>query len=174
MFEPEFAVVFLRYTGGVLGTTEILFEFKKRGIGLSERLGMGFSCNGNNVAYVAGSSAPLKTYGLKKEDFSGVLPKAYPYMLFKGIGSYGWPQGPPQDPLLPRKIKEFKKLAKHLGGVLFMSRFQSTTIHLLGGCIATQNSSLGVAILLDKFSIPIFLLLILNLKILLSYLMLLL
>eukprot|EP01018_Ginkgo_biloba_P020085 Gb_39397 [translate_table: standard] len=211
---------FVVLSGGVLGTAEILFQSKKRGLGLSKRLGMGFSCNGNNVAYVAGSSAPLKSYGLKKEDFvniaktdrpgptistsytsslgftiqSGVLPKAYPYMLFKGIGSYGWPQGycllhgiidkfkhraktsdcqamilnmigfdnsdgkitlddgtdriqfiPPQDPLLPRKIKAFQKLAKRLGGVLFMSRFRSTTVHLLGGCIAAQNSSLGVA-----------------------------
>eukprot|EP01018_Ginkgo_biloba_P006798 Gb_22516 [translate_table: standard] len=122
-------------SGGVLGTAEILFQSKKRGLGLSERLGMGFSCNGNNVAYVAGSSMPLKTYGLKKEDFvniaktdrlgptistsytsslgftmqSGVLPKAYPYMLFKGIGSYGWPQG---YWLLHGIIDKFKHLAK--------------------------------------------------------------
>eukprot|EP01018_Ginkgo_biloba_P025695 Gb_31088 [translate_table: standard] len=160
-------------SGGVLGTAEILFQSKKRGLGLSERLGMGFSCNGNNVAYVAGSSAPLKTYGLKKEDFvniaktdrpgptismlytsslgftiqSGVLLKAYPYMLFKGIGSYGWPQGdgkitlddgtdriqfsPPKDSLLPRKIKAFQKLAKHLGGVLFMSRVDMLLLNVV-------------------------------------------
>eukprot|EP01018_Ginkgo_biloba_P009406 Gb_33821 [translate_table: standard] len=121
--------------GRVLDTTEILFQSKKRGLRLSERLGMGFSCNGNNVAYVARSSAPLKTYGLKKEDFvniaktdrpgptistsytsslgfiiqNGVLPKAYPYMLFTGIGSYGWPQG---YWLLHGVIDKFKHLAK--------------------------------------------------------------
>eukprot|EP01018_Ginkgo_biloba_P027398 Gb_38445 [translate_table: standard] len=120
---------------GVLGTAKILFQSKKRGLGLSQRLGMGFSYNGNNVAYVAGSSAPLKTYGLKKEDFiniaktdcprptistsytsslgftiqSGVLPKEYPYMLFKGIGNYGWPQG---YWLLHGIIDKFTHLAK--------------------------------------------------------------
>ncbi|KAH9307741.1 hypothetical protein KI387_035652, partial [Taxus chinensis] len=210
---------FVVLSAGVLGTTEILFQSRKRGLGLSETLGLGLSCNGNNVAYVAGSTAQLNGYGLNKEELpniakahrpgptittsytsslgftiqSGVLPAAYPYLLFKGLGSYGWPQGywflhgiidkfkhlaktsdsqamilnmmgfdngdgkisldnktdriqfcPPQDPLLPHKTKAFQKLANRLGGILFMSRFRSTSVHLLGGCNAAQDPSTGV------------------------------
>ena len=43
-----------------------------RGLKLSERLGSGFSCNGNNVAYVAGSPAPLSAYGLDSSQFSKI------------------------------------------------------------------------------------------------------
>jgi hypothetical protein len=51
---------------------------------------------------------------------------------------------PPQDPLLPRKIIAFQKLTKKLGGILFMSRYRSTAVHLLGGCNASSDSSGGV------------------------------
>ncbi|KAJ4705296.1 Long-chain-alcohol oxidase FAO4B [Melia azedarach] len=210
---------FVILSAGVLGTTEILFQSQMRGLKLSEVLGSGFSCNGNNVAYLAGSPAPLNSYGLKGKEIpekpfqvrpgpaisssytsslgftiqSAVLPTAYPYMLFKGITTYGWPTGywfchgiidklmhfigykscqamvlnamgydesngkimfekstnkicfsPPQDPLLPRKIEAFQKLTKKLGGILFMSRYRSTSVHLLGGCNASSDPSHGV------------------------------
>jgi len=51
---------------------------------------------------------------------------------------------PPQDLLLPRKIMAFQKLTKKLGGILFMSRYRSTAVHLLGGCNASSDSSGGV------------------------------
>lgn len=38
-----------------------------RGLKVSELLGCGFSCNGNAVAYLAGSPAPLSAYGLSRE-----------------------------------------------------------------------------------------------------------
>lgn len=124
---------------------------------------------------------------------SAVLPRAYPYLLFKGISTYGWPtcywflhgvidklkhmmglkasQGmvlnlmgyddgdgritldndtdkimftPPHDPLLPRKIQAIQKISKRLGGILFISRYRSTSVHLLGGCNAASESSQGV------------------------------
>eukprot|EP01018_Ginkgo_biloba_P009407 Gb_33822 [translate_table: standard] len=154
MFESEFVVVFLRYTGGVLGTAEILFQSKKRGLGLSKRLGMGFSYNGNDVAYVAGSSAPLKIYELKKEDFVNIAKTDRPgptistsytsslgftiqWSASEGISLYVVQRN--------RHLWMASGLAKCLGGVIFMSRFRSTTVNLLGGCIAAQNSSLGVA-----------------------------
>lgn len=43
-----------------------------RGLKLSEKLGSGFSCNGNNVAYLAGSAAPLGAYGLDSKQFSKI------------------------------------------------------------------------------------------------------
>ncbi|KAK1562451.1 hypothetical protein Q3G72_012158 [Acer saccharum] len=46
------------------GSTEILFQSQMRGLRLSETLGSGVSCNGNTVAYLAGSPAPLNAYGL--------------------------------------------------------------------------------------------------------------
>ncbi|XP_050227477.2 uncharacterized protein LOC126677073 isoform X2 [Mercurialis annua] len=210
---------FVILSAGVFGTTEILFQSKTRGLTLSEALGFGFSCNGNTVAYLAGSAAPLNGYGLGRKQISkipfherpgpsisssysssmgftiqtAVLPTAYPYLLFKGIMTYGWPIGfwffhgiidklkhliglktsqsivlnamgydesdgritfdeatnkisfsPPCDPLLPRKIEVFQKLTRKLGGVLFMSRYRSTSVHLLGGCNASSDSSDGV------------------------------
>ncbi|KAF8397919.1 hypothetical protein HHK36_016844 [Tetracentron sinense] len=210
---------FVILSAGVFGTTEILFHSQKRGLKLSEKLGFGFSCNGNTVAYLAGSPAPLSAYGLDKKQFSkipfqdrpgpsisssytsslgftiqsAVLPTAYPYLLFKGIATYGWPTGfwflhgiidklkhmvglkssqamvlnamgydegdgkitlendtnkicfsPPHDPLLPRKIIAFQKLTKRLGGILFMSRSRSTSVHLLGGCNAAPDPLHGV------------------------------
>ncbi|XP_011004208.1 PREDICTED: uncharacterized protein LOC105110751 isoform X2 [Populus euphratica] len=206
-------------SAGVLGTTEILFRSQMRGLRLSDTLGSGFSCNGNNLAYVAGSPAPLNGYGLNRKQLSetpfqdrpgpsisssytsslgftiqsAILPRAYPYLLFEGITTYTWPTGyqffhgivdrlkhfiglnlsqsiilnamgydesngkimlekdtdkicfhPPQDPLLPRKIMAFQKLTKKLGGILFMSRYRSTAVHLLGGCNASSDSSGGV------------------------------
>ncbi|KAL4182619.1 hypothetical protein AMTRI_Chr11g151100 [Amborella trichopoda] len=210
---------FVILSAGVFGTTKILFQSQRRGLRASEKLGCGFSGNGNNVAYVAGSRAPLNAYGLRKNQLpnislqdrpgpaisssytsslgftvqTGVLPTAYSYLIFKGIVSYGWPPGywllhglidkvnhlislkanqavilntmgfdlsngkitldektgeisftPPEDPLLSRKIQTFQRLAERLGGVLFMSRFRSTSVHLLGGCIAAVDSSSGV------------------------------
>ncbi|KAK1275612.1 Long-chain-alcohol oxidase FAO1 [Acorus gramineus] len=51
---------------------------------------------------------------------------------------------PSNDPLLPRKIGAFQKLTKRLGGILFMSRYRSTSVQLLGGCNSGSNPSLGV------------------------------
>ncbi|XP_057505723.1 uncharacterized protein LOC130789017 [Actinidia eriantha] len=210
---------FVILSAGVFGTAGILFQSQLRGLKLSERLGSGFSCNGNTVAYLAGSPAPLNAYGLDKNTFSktpfeerpgpsisssytsslgftiqsAVLPVAYPYLLFKGITTYGWPPGfwflhgvidkmkhmlgarasnamilnamgfdesdgkitfekdanticfrPPHDRLLPRKLEAFQKLTKKLGGILFMSRYRSTSVHLLGGCNASPDPSCGV------------------------------
>ncbi|CAK9167617.1 unnamed protein product [Ilex paraguariensis] len=209
---------FVILSAGVFGTSNILFRSQMRGLKISERLGSGLSCNGNTVAYLAGSSAPLNAFGLNSKQFSkipfqerpgpaisssytsslgftiqsAVLPTAYPYLLFKGIASYGWPPGywlfhgiidnlkhalgskrqamvlnamgyddsdgkiifdkntsnigfqPPHDPLLPRKIDTFQKLTKKLGGILFMSRHRSTSVHLLGGCNASSDPSRGV------------------------------
>ncbi|KAH0464804.1 hypothetical protein IEQ34_004907 [Dendrobium chrysotoxum] len=205
---------------GVLGTTEILLKSQRRGLGLSDRLGLGISCNGNNVAYVTRSKAPLHAYGLNKKQFSevafhnrpgpaisasftsssgftiqsGVLPTSYPYLFFKGIATYGWPTCywflhglidklkcsimgleashdmilnvmgydacdgritfdddaekvriiPPNDPLLPKKILALQNITRKLGGILFMSCYRSTSVHLLGGCNAASNASLGV------------------------------
>ncbi|XP_057777962.1 uncharacterized protein LOC130996680 [Salvia miltiorrhiza] len=206
-------------SAGVFGTAKILFQSRLRGLSTSEKLGSGLSCNGNNVAYLAGSSAPLNALGLKETQFSGlpfqerpgpsisssytsslgftiqsaVIPTAYPRFLFKGITTYRWRSSnrflhdminilkhvvglkrgeemvlnamgyddssgeltfdkdsnrirfqPPHDPLLPRKIEAFQKLARKLGGMLFMSRYRSTSVHLLGGCIASSDASSGV------------------------------
>ncbi|KAG0489690.1 hypothetical protein HPP92_006553 [Vanilla planifolia] len=211
---------FVILSAGVLGTSEILFQSQRRGLALSERLGFGLSCNGNNVAYAATSRAPLNAYGLNKKQFSeapiesrpgpaisasftssngftiqsAVLPTSYPYLLFKGIVTYGWPSPysllhclinivkfyimgpnacqamalnvmghdacdgritfdeetekirltPPQDPLLPKKILALQNITRKLGGILFMSKYRSTSVHLLGGCNAAPNASLGV------------------------------
>ncbi|KAL3642697.1 hypothetical protein CASFOL_013512 [Castilleja foliolosa] len=51
---------------------------------------------------------------------------------------------PPHDRLLPRKVEALRKLAKKLGGVLFVPRLRSTSVHLLGGCVASQDLSSGV------------------------------
>ncbi|XVF55761.1 hypothetical protein PTKIN_Ptkin06aG0063200 [Pterospermum kingtungense] len=210
---------FVVLSAGVFGTTSILFKSQMRGLKLSEALGSGFSCNGNNVAYLARSTAPLNAYGLDKRKLSNtpiqarpgpsisssyssslgftiqsaVLPTAYPYLLFKGITTFGWPTGywffhgiidklkhligskssqamvliamghdksdgkiilekgtdricfsPPHDPLLQRKVEAFQKITKKLGGVLFMSKYRSTSVHLLGGCNASSDLSDGV------------------------------
>ncbi|KAK9127825.1 hypothetical protein Syun_016622 [Stephania yunnanensis] len=210
---------FVIISGGVLGTAEILFKSRSRGLNVSESLGHGFSCNGNNVAYVDGSPAPLNAFGLDKTQFSkipyqarpgpsisssytsslgfsiqtAVVPVSFPKLLFKGIWTYGWPteswfshsiidrleqvfshknsQGmvlntvgfdenngritfdgdteqisfaPPQDPLLARKIQAFQKVSKRLGGSLFMSKYRSTSVHLLGGCSVAADHTNGV------------------------------
>ncbi|XP_073044275.1 uncharacterized protein [Primulina eburnea] len=205
-------------SGGVFGTAKILSQSQMRGLSVSQKLGFGLSCNGNNVAYLVGTSAPVNASGLNKQQFSGipfherpgpsisssytsslgitiqsaVIPAAYPRLLIKGI-MYKWQSGgwllheiiesikhlmgskrsqemalngmgyddsngrltfekstckirfqPPHDPLLPRKIEAFQKLAKRLGGTLFISRYRSTSVHHLGGCIASSNVSSGV------------------------------
>ncbi|XP_070665018.1 uncharacterized protein [Malus domestica] len=210
---------FVILSAGVFGTTKILYQSRMRGLKLSEALGSGFSCNGNTVAYLAGSPAPLNGYGLDRKQMfktpfeerpgpsisasytsslgftiqSAVLPTSYPYLLFKGITTYGWPTGywflhgiidkikhiigckatqaivlialgydesdgkitlekgtnkicftPPHDSLLPRKITAFQKLTKKLGGILFMSKYRSASVHLLGGCNASSDPSHGV------------------------------
>lgn len=43
-----------------------------RGLKLSSTLGSGISCNGNNVAYLARSPAPLNASGLDRKNFSKV------------------------------------------------------------------------------------------------------
>ncbi|KAJ8639856.1 hypothetical protein MRB53_016550 [Persea americana] len=210
---------FVVLSAGVLGTTQILFQSERRGLQISDRLGMGFSTNGNNFAYLAGSSLPLNGQGLSKEQFSnipfqnrpgpsvsssfisslgftiesGVIPKAYPQLLLKGVFTYGWPSqywflhamidkikqmmgvkstegmllslmgydegngtitldkatgkirfSAPDDPLLPRKMKAIQRITKRLGGIFFMSRYQSTSFHLLGGCNVASDFSHGV------------------------------
>ncbi|KDP37333.1 hypothetical protein JCGZ_06787 [Jatropha curcas] len=204
---------------GVFGTVKILFQSQMRGLRLPKTLGSGFSCNGNSVAYLARSAAPLSGHGLNRKQISklpfqerpgpsistsytsssgftiqsAVIPSAYPNLLFKEILTYGWPTGywffhgifdklkymidfksteaivlnamgydegdgnimldkntnkicfsPPYDPLLPRKIETFQKLTKKLGGILFMTKYRSTAVHLLGGCNASLDSSTGV------------------------------
>ncbi|XP_028119124.1 uncharacterized protein LOC114316627 [Camellia sinensis] len=63
---------FVILSSGVFGTTEILFQSQMRGQKLSERLGSDFSCNGNTVAYLAGSPAPLGAYALDKKQFTKI------------------------------------------------------------------------------------------------------
>ncbi|RZC90861.1 hypothetical protein C5167_028692, partial [Papaver somniferum] len=198
---------------------KILFQSARRGLRVSDQLGCGFSCNGNNVGFLIGGPAPLNAHGLEKQQFSktpfqnrhgpsisasytsslgftiqsAVLPAAFPSLLFKGITTYGWPIGcwflhglidklkrmmrvqdsqamvlnvmghddsdgritleentnkicfsPPRDPILNRKIQAFQKLTKRLGGILFISRYRSTSVHLLGGCNASSDPSKGV------------------------------
>ncbi|XP_058087470.1 uncharacterized protein LOC131234549 [Magnolia sinica] len=133
----------------------------------------------------------IKTFGCFVQ--SAVLPTSYPYLLFKGISTYGWPTcywflhgvidklkymvglkasqamvfnlmghdtsdgritldkstdricfTPPHDPLLPCKIQALQKLTKRIGGILFMSRYRSTSVHLLGGCNVASDPSHGV------------------------------
>lgn len=90
-----------------------------RGLKLSEAFGSGFSFNGNTVAYLTGNPAPLNAYGLDAKQLpkkifqeqrgpaisssytsslgftiqSAVRPTAYPFLLFKGITTYGWSNG---------------------------------------------------------------------------------
>ncbi|WOG89520.1 hypothetical protein DCAR_0208758 [Daucus carota subsp. sativus] len=210
---------FVVLSAGVFGTNKILFQSQQRGLKLSSMLGSGISCNGNNVAYLARSSAPLNASGLDRKNFSelpfqerpgpaisssytnslgftiqsAVLPTPYIYMLFKGFTSYSWPGGygiihevldklmvsfgmkksqgmvlnvmgydesdgkitferdtnkiyfqAPKDTLLPRKIKALQKLSEKLGGLLYMSKYRSTSVHLLGGCNAASDPSHGV------------------------------
>ncbi|KAL7096577.1 hypothetical protein ACP275_10G087000 [Erythranthe tilingii] len=209
-------------SAGVFGTAKILFQSRLRGLSVSEKLGSGLSCNGNNVAYLDRSAAPLNAFGLNKNQFSNipfrerpgpsisssytsslgftiqsaVIPTAYPCFIFKGITTYKWQYRnslllldiidrlkhfttgskhnqsamvlnamgydesngkltfekntnkitflPPHDPLLPKKIEAFQKIAKKIGGTLFMSRYRSTSVHLLGGCIVSTDVSSGV------------------------------
>ncbi|CAM8968767.1 unnamed protein product [Rhodiola kirilowii] len=218
--ETEYVTAdFVILSAGVFGTTEILFQSRKRGLQLSGKLGCGFSCNGNAVAYVAGSPAPLNSVGLERKQFSdipfeerpgpsitssytsakgftiqsAVVPTAYTSLLFKGIATYGWPNGywfwhglidkiksvlgakagnamvlcamgyddsegkitldqatdklqftAAHDCLFPRVTEAFQKIAAKLGGILFMSRYRSTAVHLLGGCNVSSSSSDGV------------------------------
>ena len=55
-----------------MGTTRILFQSERRGLKLSDRLGFGFSTNGNNFAYLAGSSEPLSGVGVAEKEFSKI------------------------------------------------------------------------------------------------------
>ncbi|MFQ6669611.1 hypothetical protein Gotur_034786 [Gossypium turneri] len=118
-----------------------------RGLKISRALGSGFSCNGNTVAYLCGSNGPLNGYGLDKKQLSkipiqarpgpsisssyssslgltiqtAVLPTAYPYLLFKGITTFGWPTG-----------------------YWFFHGIIDKLKHLIGGCNASSDSSDGV------------------------------
>ncbi|KAL6005322.1 hypothetical protein ACLOJK_005887 [Asimina triloba] len=210
---------FVVLSAGVLGTAEIMFQSERRGLRLSKRLGFGFSNNGNNVAYVTGSPAPVNAVGMNENRLSAipfqdrpgpsissaytsslgytiqtaVIPSAYPHLAFKGFATYGWPSGfgfldgvfdsfksvfgvkgsnavslnlmgvddadgritfdestgkiyfkAAHDPLLPKKIQSVQKLSKRIGGIMYMSRYRSTSVHLLGGCVAAADPSQGV------------------------------
>ncbi|XP_040373128.1 uncharacterized protein LOC112193739 isoform X2 [Rosa chinensis] len=134
---------FVILSAGVFGTTEILFQSQMRGLKLSEALGSGFSCNGNTVAYLAGTPAPINGYGLdRKQVFTTPFEeRPGPSISSSFTSSLGFTI---QDPLLPRKIKAFQKLTKKLGGLLFMSKYRSTAVHLLGGCNVSSDPSGGV------------------------------
>nr|XP_027067681.1 uncharacterized protein LOC113693325 [Coffea arabica] len=221
VFLNEFECIasdFVVLSAGVFGTTKVLFQSQMRGLILSKKLGCGLSCNGNNVAYLSRSRAPLNACGLDRKKLpevpfeerpgpsitssyisslgftiqSAVIPIAFPWLLFKGITTYGWPIGynildsivhkvkhlfgqpsqdmvlnvigydngdgkltfrkdtneicfqPPSDPLLARKIEALQRITKKLGGILFMSRYRSTSVHLLGGCCSSSDASSGV------------------------------
>ncbi|KAI3837026.1 hypothetical protein MKW98_005359 [Papaver atlanticum] len=191
---------FIVISAGVFGTAKILFQSERRGLRVSDQLGCGFSCNGNNQF----SETPFQnrpgpsisasyTSSLGFTIQSAVLPAAFPSLLFKGITTYGWPTGcwflhglidklkrmmrvkdsqamvlnvighddsdgritleentnkicfgPPRDPILNRKIQAFQKFTKILGGILFISRYRSTSVHLLGGCNSSSDPSKGV------------------------------
>ncbi|KAK6944060.1 Glucose-methanol-choline oxidoreductase, N-terminal [Dillenia turbinata] len=210
---------FVILSAGVFGTASILYQSQMRGLKLSESLGSGFSTNGNAVAYVSGSPAPLNSYALDRKQLfkvpfqerpgpsissvytsslgysiqGAVLPTSYPSLLFKGFTTYGWPTSfwllhevmdklkniigvkssqavvlnamgydqsdgritfnkdtnkisfsPPHDPLLSQKVQAFQKITRKLGGTLFMSRYRSTAVHLLGGCNASLDPSSGL------------------------------
>ncbi|KVH94537.1 4Fe-4S ferredoxin, iron-sulfur binding, conserved site-containing protein [Cynara cardunculus var. scolymus] len=160
---------FVILSGGVFGTADILFRSQTRGLKLSGSLGEGFSCNGNNAAYLAGCTTPLgvSTYGWptgfwflhglidKLKHSFGI--KSTQAMVLNAMG-YDESDGkitfeknidkisfsPPNDPLLPCKINAFQKLTNKLGGILFMSRYRSTSVHLLGGCNAASDHFVGV------------------------------
>ncbi|KAI3836949.1 hypothetical protein MKW98_005282 [Papaver atlanticum] len=52
----------------------IFFQSERRGLTVSDCLGYGFICNGNNVAYLAGSAVPLKMFRkLLKSNFRRYL-----------------------------------------------------------------------------------------------------
>ncbi|KAG6549247.1 hypothetical protein Mapa_009233 [Marchantia paleacea] len=55
---------------GVFGTNELLIRSRERGLRLSERLGKGVSCNGNNISFVSGSPAPLVGQGIDSSSFA--------------------------------------------------------------------------------------------------------
>src|SRR5262245_53284085 len=49
---------------GTLGSTEILLRSRERGLALSDRLGQGFSANGDIIAFGYGGKAPVDAIGL--------------------------------------------------------------------------------------------------------------
>ena len=63
---------YLFSAAGVFGTTEILFWSQMRGLKLYDALGSGFSCNGNTVACLSGSPAPLNSFGLDRKQLSKI------------------------------------------------------------------------------------------------------
>ncbi|XP_024526945.1 uncharacterized protein LOC112345107 [Selaginella moellendorffii] len=204
---------------GVLGTNGILLRSKERGLQLSQQLGYGVSCNGNNIAYITGTAAQTQAQGLREEDFSrtpmqlrpgpvissshtsslgftiqgSCIPQAAPEFLLRGVITYGlgdygfltgiWEQvkqwtgtqnsqalvlnmmgydaadgqikldkvtgrvaySAAKDLLFHHKLRTAEKLAARLRGKLYMSRFRSAAVHLLGGCNAATDSSTGVA-----------------------------
>ena len=54
---------------GTLGSTEILLRSRERGLGLSDRLGDGFSANGDIIAFALGGKERVNGIGV------GVPPK---------------------------------------------------------------------------------------------------
>ncbi|KAI5062480.1 hypothetical protein GOP47_0023019 [Adiantum capillus-veneris] len=51
---------------------------------------------------------------------------------------------PPRDELIVKKVKSMQKLATRLQGLLYFSRFRSTSVHYLGGCTVGKDKSTGV------------------------------
>ncbi|MCO5589431.1 hypothetical protein L7F22_043398 [Adiantum nelumboides] len=107
---------FVVVAAGVLGTTNLLLQSKIRGLAISDRLGHGFSCNGNNAAFVCGTHVATKGHSLTPKELKNtpmfdrpgpsitasytsslgftiqgaILANAFPFVLFKCIAHRGF------------------------------------------------------------------------------------
>ncbi|KAI5061107.1 hypothetical protein GOP47_0023612 [Adiantum capillus-veneris] len=70
---------------------------------------------------------------------------------------------PPTDPLIPKKISTVERIAKRIGGQMFMPTLRNTTVHLLGGCpagriakesVTNPNGQLFHALVHSNSSLP--------------------
>ncbi|KAH7447450.1 hypothetical protein KP509_01G107600 [Ceratopteris richardii] len=108
---------FVVIAAGVVGTTTLLYQSKMRGLAVSDRLGHGLSCNGNNIAIVCGTHVTTRGHSLTSnevvEDKVGfdrpgpsittsytsslgytiqgaILPNAFSIVLFKCLSQCGF------------------------------------------------------------------------------------
>ncbi|KAI5061106.1 hypothetical protein GOP47_0023611 [Adiantum capillus-veneris] len=107
---------FVIVAAGVLGTTKLLLQSKIRGLAISDRLGHGFSCNGNNAAFVCGTHLATKGHSLTPKELKNtpmfdrpgpsitasytsslgytiqgaILPNAFPFVFLKCIAHRGF------------------------------------------------------------------------------------